>query len=131
MKENEVSYRILYIDGERIISEESVIGSNSILEQLESIIAKIELSKPTGQLQSITDIPNNTGNSFNIFRKLRFQISSYINSIYFNLDFKESSSSKSFSKFFFISSSWATNPPRRAISLASTLREIITSPPIV
>lgn len=46
MKENEVSYRILYIDGERIISEESVIGSNSILEQLESIIAKIELSKP-------------------------------------------------------------------------------------
>ena len=73
MKENEVSYRILYIDGERIISEESVIGSNSILEQLESIIAKIELSKPTGQLQSITDIPNNTGNSFNIFRKLRFQ----------------------------------------------------------
>lgn len=26
MKENEVSYRILYIDGERIISEESVIG---------------------------------------------------------------------------------------------------------
>lgn len=39
MKENEVSYRILYIDGERIISEESVIGSNSILEQLESIIA--------------------------------------------------------------------------------------------
>ncbi len=29
MKENEVSYRILYIDGERIISEESVIGSNS------------------------------------------------------------------------------------------------------
>lgn len=53
MKENEVSYRILYIDGERIISEESVIGSNSILEQLESIIAKIELSKPTGQLQSI------------------------------------------------------------------------------
>lgn len=25
MKENEVSYRILYIDGERIISEESVI----------------------------------------------------------------------------------------------------------
>mgnify|MGYP006873669933 CR=1 FL=1 len=43
------------------------------LRQLESIIAKIELSKPTGQLQSITDIPNNTGNSFNIFRKLRFQ----------------------------------------------------------
>lgn len=41
MKENEVSYRILYIDGERIISEESVIGSNSILEQLESIIAKV------------------------------------------------------------------------------------------
>lgn len=114
MKENEVSYRILYIDGERIISEESVIGSNSILEQLESIIAKIELSKPTGQLQSITDIPNNTGNSFNIFRKLRFQ----------RIKFKQK-------LFFFISSSWATNPPRRAISLASTLREIITSPPIV
>lgn len=113
MKENEVSYRILYIDGERIISEESVIGSNSILEQLESIIAKIELSKPTGQLQSITDIPNNTGNSFNIFRKLRFQ----------RIKFKQ----KLF-KILFISSSWATNPPRRAISLASTLREIITSP---
>lgn len=117
MKENEVSYRILYIDGERIISEESVIGSNSILEQLESIIAKIELSKPTGQLQSITDIPNKYMVIVSIFLwKLRFQ---------------ESSSSKSFSKFFFISSSWATNPPRRAISLASTLREIITSPPIV
>lgn len=47
MKENEVSYRILYIDGERIISEESVIGSNSILEQLESIIAKALIYKVT------------------------------------------------------------------------------------
>lgn len=34
MKENEVSYRILYIDGERIISEESVIGSNSNLRTI-------------------------------------------------------------------------------------------------
>lgn len=85
MKENEVSYRILYIDGERIISEESVIGSNSILEQLESIIAKIELSKPTGQLQAL----------------LIFPIILVIVSIFLgNLDFKESSSSKSFSKFF-------------------------------
>lgn len=117
MKENEVSYRILYIDGERIISEESVIGSNSILEQLESIIAKIELSKPTGQLQSITDIPNNTGNSFNIFRKLRFQ----------RIKFKQ----KLFKILFYKLLLGYKPSSRRAISLASTLREIITSPPIV
>ena len=116
MKENEVSYRILYIDGERIISEESVIGSNSILEQLESIIAKIELSKPTGQLQSITDIPNNTGNSFNIFRKLRFQ----------RIKFKQ----KLF-KILFYKLLLGYKPSSESHIACFYVERIITSPPIV